>query len=1047
MRKKLLIMVLLISGAMLFAANGFDVFFNQPSSGEYELNFVLDDYHLNETVQNGVIYSNLDFEGSVVTTDEGYAELPFIHATLQLSASRNVSLEVVSSDFVEYDLDYPMLPSRGIIYRNQDPAMIPYEIDPASITDEFYPANLAEATDPFILRSVRGTNVYVYPFQYNAAKNVLRVYTNLTVRLTENNTTPINPLPINSSNVTREMHFLYGTVFLNYDVSRFEHELDQYGSILTIYTARDADAIAPWIQWKREKGYTVYIEEVATNTIVTSLVQTTYDNHNDILYVQLVGDWADIKGPTSGGAATDPNLGCVVGGDAYPDLIVGRFSANSAADVTVQVDKSITYEQTPQTGETWYSAAIGIASNQGPGDDGELDYVHIQNIYDNKLDPFTYDAYSPIYDPSANQTMVANAVNAGASIINYCGHGSMTSWGSSGFSNSNVNALTNGDKLPFILSVACVNGAFDDGECFAEAWLKKAGGGAVGFYGATINQSWDPPMRGEDYIDDLLIGGYDYSLYPGQNGITTDVQKTTYGAMCFNGSILMTVEDYGGGQPMLETWHVFGDASLQVRTDTPAALTLSNQTVLMGIDFSTIVTANGNPVEGAMVSFFQDDEVFCGLTDASGSVTIPHTMIAGDAQMTVTAFNTETIYEVVSVISPNNPYVVFESCEIDDSTIGNGNGELNNSESVYLNICMENIGSVQANNVVVSITTDDPYITIVDGTENYGNIAANSTATVAGGFTISAAADIPDDHQVYFELEAVAGDTWISNFSIVAYAPMFPPENLSAEIQNFNDIVLTWDQPSGSDNSRDLLGYKVYKDGLEITEIIDPVELTYTDAVLPAGVYEYYITALFHVGESDPSEIETVELILPVPRNLQAATQGTGVFLSWDSPASRDFTHYKVYRNLVMIANNVMETTYLDPDVPNGTYTYNIRAVYSGNYQSALSGDAIIEHVQTGAGNDVPARTELYGNYPNPFNPATVISFALSTSDNVTIDIYNIKGAKVATILNENLQPGYHTARWEGKDTNNRNVASGIYFYKMHVGSRYSNTRKMILLK
>ncbi|MCK4312666.1 MAG: agmatine deiminase, partial [Candidatus Cloacimonetes bacterium] len=470
--KYLSIAAILLVATGLFADQGFNVTFNQPSSSEYELNYILEEHKIAEMVKNGATYSKIEFEGSVVTTKKGYAELPFIHASVQLSDDRNVTTEVVSTDYVEYSLDYPLLPSRGIIFRNQDPSTIPYEIADESIVDEFYPKEIVEATEPFILRDIRGTNVYVYPFQYNAARQILRVYTNVTVKLIENDTFPINPITVSYRKIVREMDSIYRSIFINYDLSRFEHELADFGSILVIRTPRDVDVIAPYIQWKREKGFTVYEEEVATGTNVTSLVSTQYTAHNDILYVQLVGDWADIQGTTNPyGAPTDPNLGCVVGGDAYPDLIVGRFCANNTTHVTTQVNKTITYEREPEMGAAWYETATGIASNQGPGDDGELDYQHIQVIWDDKLDPFTYESYSPIYDPAANATMVANALNTGTGIINYCGHGSTTSWGTSGFSNSHIANLTNGDMLPFIVSVACVNGAFHSTECFAEAWL------------------------------------------------------------------------------------------------------------------------------------------------------------------------------------------------------------------------------------------------------------------------------------------------------------------------------------------------------------------------------------------------------------------------------------------------------------------------------------------------------------------------------------------------------------------------------------------------
>jgi flagellar hook assembly protein FlgD len=93
-----------------------------------------------------------------------------------------------------------------------------------------------------------------------------------------------------------------------------------------------------------------------------------------------------------------------------------------------------------------------------------------------------------------------------------------------------------------------------------------------------------------------------------------------------------------------------------------------------------------------------------------------------------------------------------------------------------------------------------------------------------------------------------------------------------------------------------------------------------------------------------------------------------------------------------------------------------------------------------------PAVTQLQGNYPNPFNPETTISFSLKESQFVNIDIYNILGQRVKTLVANEMNKGTHSLIWNGTDNGGRNVASGIYFYKMQAG-KYSSTKKMILMK
>ena len=88
----------------------------------------------------------------------------------------------------------------------------------------------------------------------------------------------------------------------------------------------------------------------------------------------------------------------------------------------------------------------------------------------------------------------------------------------------------------------------------------------------------------------------------------------------------------------------------------------------------------------------------------------------------------------------------------------------------------------------------------------------------------------------------------------------------------------------------------------------------------------------------------------------------------------------------------------------------------------------------------------LQQNYPNPFNSETTINYSIKKNSNVQIDIFNIKGQKVKTLVNEVLPAGEHSTIWDGKDKNHQPVASGLYFYKLKTNNK-SKIRKMVLLR
>jgi hypothetical protein len=96
--------------------------------------------------------------------------------------------------------------------------------------------------------------------------------------------------------------------------------------------------------------------------------------------------------------------------------------------------------------------------------------------------------------------------------------------------------------------------------------------------------------------------------------------------------------------------------------------------------------------------------------------------------------------------------------------------------------------------------------------------------------------------------------------------------------------------------------------------------------------------------------------------------------------------------------------------------------------------------------NELPTVYTLSQNYPNPFNPSTSIRFALPEAAEVRLEVFNLLGQRVTTLLNQRLEAGNHTAEWNSQNELGQTVASGVYFYRLET-PRFTESRKMVLLK
>jgi len=725
-------------------------------------------FETNKVTINGSEWTHINLPKEGITQDKGFPQLPVFNRSIVIDNYARMKLEVYDVQYKEIKLN--VAPSKGVITRNINPDTVPYTFNEIYQGKEFYPAQIAELSEPYILRDFRGITVKTTPFAYNPETQTLRIYTAYKIRVFYDGTDIRNVLSTNRNIVSREFAPIYENHFINWQSYRYTPVSDTYGKLIVICHTNYMSTILPYVNWKRQKGIETELVEWSTiGTTAAQLqtyIQNSYDADNAIAYIQLVGDAPQIPSLSSGGGGSDPSFSLVAGGDNYPDIFIGRFSAESTADVTAQINKAIVYERDLNTTATWLTQAMGLASAEGGGTIGDMlesDIAHM-NLIRTDLLGYGYTTVDQIYDPGASASTVTTNVNAGRGFINYVGHGSNTAWSTTGFSNTNATALTNGNKTPFIMDVACVNGNFVSITCFAEAWLRNANGGAVAMYASSINQSWNSPMRAQDECTDLMIAG----------------TKTTTGGLYYNSSCLM-MDIYGNtsgsdGVNMFKTWHIFGDASLQVRSKTPIAMSVTHPAQII-IGATTVNVSTG--VANTLVALTYNNTIYArGFTNGSGNATL--TLINPPASaitytVTATAFNRVTYVSSIQQVPGTGPYLTITAANYADTN--NNIAEYN--ETGRFNVTFQNIGAATATGVTATLTCSTPGITITDNVEVIASLAAGASTTINNSYTFNIANNIINGTSAAFTVTMVSSDTWIYSFNLILNAPALAFDNIT----------------------------------------------------------------------------------------------------------------------------------------------------------------------------------------------------------------------------------------------------------------------------
>lgn len=663
---------------------------------------------------------------AVNTLNVGEPNLPMVAIPAIIGDDARMNVRVQNSSYTDFQ-DIEIAPSKGDFPRSIDPATVPYTYGEAYRHNAFFPVVNVDLYEPYILRDFRGQNMVVYPFAYNPVTRTLRVYHEMTVVMYKEGKGGANIKENRRSNVVKidpDFKNIYENHFINYHSALNRYTpVEEEGDMLIICHDAFMDAMTDFINWKHTRGIqTTMVPMSSVGTVANDIqgfVLEQYNANPNLTHVLLVGDDAQIPGLYFKAETTysdwsgkgDNVYGQVAGGDLYNDIFIGRFSANTVAQVATQVERTIYYERDLDAAATWLENGEGMAAYSAEsGHYGETDYGHMENI---RLDLISY-GYATVYqdyDDVAGYTCsvasVNQHINDGVGILNYINHGNEQMWSVVSYCNENINTLVNDNKLPFIWSTACKVGKYDntytdhgggftvgqEDDCMAEAWMHatnpntNAPTGAIGGMFSYISQPWQPPMYGQDEMVDILIESYESNI------------KHTLGGTSING-IMAIIDQYGASDinayATHQGWVLYGDPSLMLRTKTPEVMTVTHTGNI--IPSATNYVVNVNNGEGAVVTITRNHEILGTAKVNNGVANIdlvePGTDFT-ELTLCVFGFNKVTYLGTITVN-------MGSQCTIAANAIPVAGGNITGAGSYYENqICTltatPNIGYVFAN--------------------------------------------------------------------------------------------------------------------------------------------------------------------------------------------------------------------------------------------------------------------------------------------------------------------------------------------------------------
>ena len=734
------------------------------------------DYRVEEN-----LFSIISMPNTVIGGNEGDPQIPVVNELLAVPFGANPTLRVTSYSTTDYRLaDYgiaKLMPRQPSVRKDQNPDDLPFIYNEAAYqTRGLASQPRAICTVEGVMRGIQIGKMTLEPVSYDPVSNTLRVFNDIEVEVSFEGADVNATEEILVDTYSPYFDVIYSQMFNGRAVrDAYSEHPDLYTTpvkmlVITTATYANSTAFQEWLAWKTMKGIYVDVYTTAqtgtTAASIKSFIQTQYNQHHPTFLV-IIGDTGDVtysQNSSTTSKVTDLYYSSP-DGDIFPDIFLSRMPVSSTTELANLLNKILTYEQYTMADPSYLDNVLLIAGHDGTWNP-RVGQPTINYAADNYFN--TAHGFNHVYKYLSSYSGCYNNMNTGIGFANYTAHGSETAWSNPSFTVSDANNLTNNDKYFWAMGNCCLAANWGySGTCLAEALLRSANKGAFGYIGSCPETYW-----WEDYyfgVGATTVINTTPSMSQTQTGaydaMFMEEAYNTLNAVPYIGNVAVTYAHANNYTSSVsdkyywEAYHCLGDGSVMPYHVQPTANSVSHTNVFpMGLD-----TYEVSAVPGSYVAISKDGTLIgTALVGTTGTIDVPVTPVTTNGNVTVCVTAPQRIPYIASI-----PAVVLEGAFISVDSYTPETAHV--GDNTDLSITFKNLGGDSTTgNTTVTLTSENPNVTINNGTNTFGELASHATTTVSG-FQFSIASGVADETPIVLHYAAVNGnDTWEGNITITA---------------------------------------------------------------------------------------------------------------------------------------------------------------------------------------------------------------------------------------------------------------------------------------